>query len=139
MSKRSGTSSKRTKLERPFDPAVLARARKIVGRYRLVLEHNEDLGYIGSAIEMPAVFADGRTPDDCVRATREALAVAAATMIEQGRRPPSAVGRGVRETQVNIRLSADEKYRLQEAARHLGFKGVSDFIRAVALERSSVA
>jgi len=119
----------------PFDPAVLRRAKKIVVDYRLILEEDAELGYIGSAVEMPTVFADGRTADECVKAIRHALAVAVATMIESGRRPPSS--RGKRSAQVNVRLTPDERFHLQDAAARLGFRGLSDFIRAVALERST--
>ena len=134
-SKRSnGSSAKRKAVDRPFDPAVLSHARSIVRDYRLVLEPDEELGYIGSAIEMPTVFTDAKTPDACVKATREALTVAVATLLELGKHPPS--GRHQRTQQVNVRLTPDERLALDEAASRLGFKGVSDFVRAAALERT---
>jgi predicted RNase H-like HicB family nuclease len=114
---------------------LLRRARKIAEQYRIVLEVNEELGYIGSSIELPNVFADGKSPDDCVNATREALSVTVATMIELGQEPPSPAAKGLRKAQVNVRLNSEEKYRLQETARRLGFKGLGDFIRATALDR----
>jgi len=82
---------------------------------------------------MPTVFADGQTPDACVRAVREALTVAVATMLENGKRPPTSANR--RSVQVNIRLTPDEKLALEEAASRMGFKGLSDFIRHAALNR----
>ena len=134
-SKRSnGSSAKRKSVECPFDPKVLSQARSIVGDYRLVLEPDEELGLIGSAIELPTVFADAKTPDACVKATREALTVAVATLLELGKRPPS--GRHQRTQQVNIRLTPDERLVLEEEASRLGFKGVSDFVRAAALNRT---
>ena len=135
MLKKSAKSLRTQDNARPFDPAVLRHARKIAEQYRIVLEVNEELGYIGSSIEMPNVFADGKSPDDCVIATREALSVAVATMLEQGQEPPSPASTGLRKAQVNVRLNSEEKYRLQEAARKLGFKGLGDFIRATALDR----
>jgi len=102
-----------------------------VADYRIILEPDEKLGYVGSAIEMPTVFANGGTPDACVKAVREALAVAVATMLELGKRPP--VGRGQRTQQVNVRLSPDEKLALEAAAAQMGFKGLSDYVRAAAL------
>ena len=137
-SKRSnGSSAKRKAVDRPFDPAVLSHARSMVGDYRLVLEPDEELGYIGSSIELPTVFADAKTPDACVKATREALTVAVATMLELGKRAPS--GRRQRTQQVNIRLTPDERLALEEAAARQGFKGVSDFVRTAALGRIASA
>ena len=131
--KSNGSSAKRKSVDRPFDPKVLSHARSIVGDYRLVLEPDEELGYIGSAIEMPTVFADAKSPDGCVKATREALTVAVATLLELGRRPPA--GRRQRSQQVNIRLTPDERLALEEATSRLGFKGISEYVRAAALGR----
>ena len=145
MQKRSKKSSKRTSkatskaADRPFDTATLKRARKVVSAYRIILEKDEGLGYIGSSIELPSVFADGATAASCVEAIQHALCYAVAAMIECGRRPPAAASSGKRDVQVNIRLTAQEKLRLSDAARRLGFKGVSDFVRLAALERTSAA
>ena len=140
MSKRSKKSSAsrtnaRKKAEQPFDPAILIRATKTAREYRLILEANDQVGYLGSAVEMPTVFAGGASPDDCVKATRQALAIAVATILESGQRPPTPALRGKRETQVNIRLTADEKFLLVEAAHRMGFRGVSDLVRTAAIER----
>jgi predicted RNase H-like HicB family nuclease len=114
---------------------LLRRAEEIVEGYRVILEPSEELGFIGSAIEIPTVFADGRTPDACVKAVRAALTVAVVTIIEMGKRPPT--GKVSRTEQVNIRLSAEEKLVLETAAAGLGFRGISDFVRAAAIEKSS--
>ena len=66
-------------LEQPFDKTLLARARQIAAGYRILIEKNERLGYIGSSVEIPTVFADARTPAACYKATEEALTVAVAT------------------------------------------------------------
>lgn len=137
-SKKSGKSSAKGKRpDRPFDRAMMERAEKIVDDYRIILEHSDELGFVGSSIEIPTVFADGQSPDECVAATREALTVAVATMIEMGRRPP--MGRGQRNIQINVRLTPDEKLALEEAAARLGFKGISDYVRAAALRQSNSA
>ncbi|MBU0718497.1 MAG: hypothetical protein KJ749_09640 [Planctomycetes bacterium] len=136
----SGRKAKASKLlDRPFDPALLKRARKIACGYRLVLEVDKEAGFIGSSVELPGVFADGPTPDSCVEATQQALAFAVATMIECGQNPPAPASTDKRDVQVNVRLTAHEKSLLQEAARRLGFKGISDFVRIAALERTSAA
>ncbi|MHC4325769.1 MAG: type II toxin-antitoxin system HicB family antitoxin [Planctomycetota bacterium] len=111
----------------------MRKARKIVADYRIILERNERLGFIGSSVEIPTVFADARTPEKCYRATHDALKVAVATMIECGQRPPQPASAGRRTEQVNVRLTAEEKLLFTNAAMNLGFKGISDFIRNTAL------
>ena len=135
MSRKSTKSSKTRIDTEPIPPQILRRARKLAHEYRILLETNDELGFIGSSIELPAVFADGRSPDDCVNATRKALSIAVGTMLEQGQQPPSPACKGFRKAQVNVRLTTDEKFRLLEAARRLGFKGLGDFIRTTALDR----
>ena len=114
----------------------MRRAGKIVADYRIILERHERLGYIGSAVELPTVFADAKTPQKCYKAAQEALMVAVATMIECGQRPPQPASAGMRTEQVNVRLTAEEKLLFANAAMNLGFKGVSDFIRNSALNRA---
>ena len=126
-------------LDRPFDAPILRRARQIAGSYRLILEPDEDMGYVGRSLELPTVFADGKTPAACIRATLEALTTAVATLLELGEHPPLAAKEGRRQAQINIRVSAEEKLVLEETARRNGFRGVSDFVRSAALDRSTVA
>lgn len=111
----------------------MRKAKKLVADYRIILERNDRLGFIGSAVELPTVFADAGTPEQCYRATQEALMVAVATMIESGQRPPQPASAGHRTEQVNVRLTAEEKLLFANAATNLGFKGISDFIRNTAL------
>ena len=142
MPAKSGKSSKKTRarkerLDRAFDPAIERRARQIAQRYRLVLEPDEDVGFVGRGLEMPTVFADGPSADQCVRATREALAVAVATMLELGLRPPAPATKNARQAQVNVRLTTEEKLILEDSARRAGFRGLSDFVRAAALSHAT--
>jgi predicted RNase H-like HicB family nuclease len=120
-------------LRRAFKASVLRKAKKIAADYRIVLERDERLGFIGSSVELPTVFADAKTPEKCYKATQEALMVAVATMIECGQRPPQPASAGRRTEQVNVRLTAEEKLLFANAAMNLGFKGISDFIRNTAL------
>ena len=142
MSKKSNNSSKpktkrrNSRVDRPFAPAILKQARQIAGRYRIILEPSEELGFIGRAWELPTGFAHGATPDECVEATRKGVTAAVATMLEAGRRPPAPASRARRQAQINIRVSAEEKMILEETARRNGFRGVSDYIRATALGRA---
>jgi predicted RNase H-like HicB family nuclease len=130
-SSKSGAKSKA--LNKPFKESIVRKAKKIVADYRIILEHNERLGFIGSSVEIPTVFADAKTPEKCYRATQDALTVAVATMIECGQRPPQPASMGLRTEQVNVRLTAEEKMLFANAAMNLGFKGISDFIRSTAL------
>jgi predicted RNase H-like HicB family nuclease len=120
----------------PFRPAILQKAREIARDYKLTIEKSEHLGYVGSSIEMPTVFADGDTPDKCYQATQEAMTVAAATMLEAGQTPPQAAGFMKRNTQVNVRLTHEEKSMIAAAAAKSGFKGLADFIRTTVLDRA---
>lgn len=130
-SSKSGTKSKA--LNKPFKESIVRKARQIVADYRIILERNERLGFIGSSVELPTVFADAKTPEKCYRTVEEALMVAVATMIECGQRPPQPASAGRRTEQVNVRLTAEEKLLFANAAMNLGFKGISDFIRNTAL------
>ena len=123
-------------IDRPFDPAIWRKAKKIAMTYRLVIEPEPDVGYVGRTVEMPYVMADGETIESCVAETIDATTATVATYLERGERPPAAASSSKRDHQVNIRLSADEKFRLEEAARRAGFRSVSDFIRAASLDRA---
>lgn len=143
MPAKCSKSSKKSKgsdaaLDRPFDPALEERARQLAERYRLVLEPDIEVGFVGRGLEMPTVFADAPTPDECVRAAREALTAAVATMLEMGLRPPAPVAKGMRQAQINVRLTAEERLILEDSARRAGFRGVSDFVRAAALSHTGV-
>src|SRR2546423_8610896 len=99
----SGKSARRSKaIDRPFDPPILRRAREMSEHYQVVLQH-EDGEYFGRCLEMPLVMGDGKTADECVKSVREAIKVAIAYLIEQGRKPPAAAADQTRSTQVNIR------------------------------------
>ena len=120
-------------VDRPFAVEVLASAKRFVQSYRLVLEPDEELGFVGHALELPTVFADGSTPNKCVKATYEALTGAVATMSEQGDSPPAPATEGERPVQLNIRLTIEEKALLEEKARQGGYRTISDYVRAAAL------
>jgi predicted RNase H-like HicB family nuclease len=137
MSRNSKNSSKNgaksKAINKPFKESIVRKAKKIVADYRIILERNERLGFMGSSVEIPTVFTDAKTPEQCYKATQDALMVAVATMIECGQRPPQPASMGLRTEQVNVRLTAEEKLLFTNAAMNLGFKGISDFIRNTAL------
>ena len=142
MSKRSNNSSKKNmknkiraeSLTKPFDKSTLDKAQRIANNYSIVLNPNARLGFIGTSIELPTVFTDSKTAEQCCKDTREALTVAVATMLECNQSPPAPASEKKRDTQVNIRLTAEEKLRLVRCASNLGFDGVSDFVRYIALK-----
>lgn len=140
--KRSGSGSddgltlaERRHLSRPFDAAVLAKARELAAQYRLVIEADDDVGYVGCTVELPLVMGGGSTVQACARDVLEATTLSIATTLERGEKPPSPAKEGKRDQQINIRLSAEEKLRLEGLAAREGFRSLSDFVRASALDR----
>jgi len=131
------TAAERERLTRPFAAGVLARAKKLAGQYRLVIESDEDGGYVGSTVEMPLVMGGGRTVPACVRDVLDATATAIATLLERGDSPPAPAREQRRDQQVNIRLTAEEKLRLEGRAAQAGFRSISDYVRAAALRAGS--
>jgi predicted RNase H-like HicB family nuclease len=101
--------------------------------YQIILTNEEGQWY-GRGLEMPHVFGDGVTPAKCIESTWEALTAAVGYMLEKGQTPPSPAKQGKRTTQVNVRLTVEEKAILEGTARRKGFQGLADFIRASALE-----
>ena len=117
----------------PFEANVLEQAGAVVADYQIILTC-EDGQWFGRGLELPHVFGDGETPEQCVASTREALAAAVAYLFESGHSPPLPAKQGKRTTQVNVRLTAEEKAILEGTARRKGFEGLSDFLRAAALD-----
>ncbi len=116
----------------PFGASILQSARRMANAYDLILRH-EDGEWYGHALEYPEAMGDGKTVEACVRATRAALAVAVATLLEAGQMPPAPAREGQRSAQVNVRLTPEEKAVLESKAKAKGFRGLSDFIRATVL------
>lgn len=117
---------------RPFDPAILAQAKKIAADYEIVMWF-EDGEWYGRGLELPHTYGDGKTPAACIASVRQGLVVTVATMIEDGDRPPVPARTGERTEQINIRLTTSEKAMLENRSRAGGFRGISDYVRAAAL------
>ncbi len=132
-SAKSKASTSRDKaLDRPFDKAILARARAIAEQYKIIVEF-EDGDWYGHGLEMPMAFGDGRTVQAAVADARESLVTAVAYMLEKGQTPPAPAREGNRSMQVNVRLTPEEKAMLESKAKAKGFRGLSDFIRTSVL------
>ena len=125
-------SGKSKKLNREFDSGILAKAKKIVEKYEVIMSF-EDGQWYGKGLEMPLVFGDGKTPDECIKNTKEALTATIAHLLEIGEAVPPPASEGKRTEQVNVRLTVEEKAILGATARSQGFKGLGDFLRARAL------
>ena len=120
-------------IDRAFDVTILRRATELAQSYKIVLEPDPDEGFVGRVLEAPQWIGVGRTPDACVNETREIAISAVATMLEAGEAPPTPATQNLRSEQINIRVTAEEKLRLEEAARSKGFRGISDFVRSTTL------
>jgi predicted RNase H-like HicB family nuclease len=117
--------------DRAFDPVIWSEAERLTRQYQVVLHCEEDHWY-GRGLELPKVFADGATANECVAETRNAMQGVVAFLIESGKSPPAPANEGARKQQVNVRLTAEERLLFESAARRKGFAGLSDFFRSAA-------
>jgi predicted RNase H-like HicB family nuclease len=131
MSAKSKKSAKA--IDRPVDAGTAAKAQEIVQQYEVILAF-EDGHWYGRGLELPNIHGDGKTAGQCVENTREAFAGWVAYLIEEGQRPPTPAREGTRTMQVNVRLTAEEKALLEVTAKRKGFSGLSDYVRAAAIE-----
>jgi predicted RNase H-like HicB family nuclease len=125
-------NSKGQAIDRPFDAAVLGKAKEIVADYEIVVAF-EDGQWYGHGLELPGAHGDGKTPQAAVADTREAMIGVVAYMLEEGERPPEPARQGHRTVQINIRVTPEEKAVLESRSRAKGFRGLSDFIRTSVL------
>ena len=131
MSAKSKKSAKA--IDRPIDAGVMAKAKAIAQEYQVILACDDGHWY-GRGLELPNIHGDGKTAGQCVENTREAFGGWVAYLLEEGQRPPTPAREGTRTMQVNVRLTAEEKALLEVTAKRKGFSGLSDFVRAAAME-----
>lgn len=124
---------RRESIRRPFSKPILQRARDIADTYQIVI-WNEDGDVFGRGVELPGTMNDGTTPDECVKNTRESLVTTIAYMLERNETPPPPAMSNLRTEQVNVRLSATERFAIETASKQNGFTGLSDYMRAAAIE-----
>jgi predicted RNase H-like HicB family nuclease len=113
---------------------LLQQAEALARKYRIILEPDEDCGYVGSALEMPYALGDGKSADECVKSVIESLTIAVAHLLEQKKTPPAPADQQQRSKQVNIRLTEAEQRRLKELALAHGYTDLSDFVRSTSLQ-----
>src|SRR5438552_18739635 len=80
--------SNREKIDRPFDRAILRRAKEISSQYGFVVRPETEVGYFARGLELPNVMADGLTIERCIAQIRQALLVTTAYLLEIGQVPP---------------------------------------------------
>jgi predicted RNase H-like HicB family nuclease len=134
MSVKSKKSAKA--IDRPFDARTMAKAAKIASQYQVIVAFEDGCWY-GRGLELPNIHGDGKSVNQCVENTREAFAGWVAYLLEEGQRPPTPAREGTRTAQVNVRLTAEEKVLLEATAKRKGFSGLSDFVRAAAMESAN--
>jgi hypothetical protein len=57
-------------------------------------------------------------------------------MLEQGETPPPPASEAGRTEQISLRVSAEERLRLETLAEQHGFKAVADYLRARGLAKA---
>ena len=134
-SKETTKAPKKADVDAPFDAAILRKAREIVSSYRFIIRPSEKLGYVASILELPLVFTDGKTQEQCLKNAMFGAETAIASMLEADQTPPLSSNR--RTEQINIRLTSEEKLILEEESQRKGYKGLSDFVRDTALAEVS--
>lgn len=127
------SSSKKTETAIAGRPRVTSAAVARANEYQIILKAHPAGGFVGSAVEMPLVISHAKDEMACLAETRRALAEAVAHILESGRHAPAPAAEHKREVQLNIRLTADERLRIQEKARLAGIRSLSDYVRRAAL------
>jgi len=97
----------------------------------------EEPYFYAFGIEARGAMGGGETIEACHEDIVKAMTLWVAGMLEDGDTPPAPISDEKRSAQVNVRLTEDEKFRLEEAARRAGFRGLSDFVRSAALDKAS--
>ncbi len=127
----SNKSKSSKALDRPFDPALLCKAKALAANCEIILWQEEGRFY-GHGLEFPHVYGDGDTAEKAVEGVREAMVAATAYMLEVGDRPPVPAQEQTRNVQVNIRMNAEEKEIITPRAKQKGFRSISGYMRSVA-------
>jgi hypothetical protein len=110
-------------------------AQKVASQYQLKLIPTENGRFVGSSVELPFVLSEG-CENEIIATTRGAIVSALVILLRKGRElPPPANSR--RNVQVNVRLSSEERELLDTAARTRGYRGISDYLRSIAIENTN--
>lgn len=93
----------------------------------------EDGEWWARCLELPHCMGDGATAEAAIASAREAVVAGLSADLAAGIPAPLPAREGIRSEQVNVRLSADERTLIEANAIRAGFKGMADYIRAVAI------
>lgn len=125
------TSTKES-LDQPFSATVWRRATEVAGKYGMLVGASDNR-FFAKCVEMPGIVVFGKTAEDAIEALHEPLTIAIASLLEADRKVPAPMVEGKRESQVNVKLTAEERVVVEAAAKREGFTGLSDFFRHAAL------
>lgn len=84
MSKEENSSQVFETLADAFSEETLRQASAIIENYHIQFEASEDLGFIGNSVELPTVYAEGKTKEECTANLKESMTGAIAYMLENG-------------------------------------------------------
>ena len=56
----NSVKTRRTEPPRSLSRSVLCQAKQIVAKYSIIVEPNDDLGFMGTSVELPTVFGRWR-------------------------------------------------------------------------------
>ena len=71
-------------IDRKFSKEDVQTAKELTRDYCIVIDSNDDLGFVGHCKEMPHVMNDGKTHDECRDNVIEAIQVVICYMLEAG-------------------------------------------------------
>lgn len=126
----STTAKPKKPIDRPFAAKHLKAARAAVDSYEITVRHEEG-EWVAEGVELHTCLGSGATPAAAIKECREVMETTLVVMAERGDAFPAPAKDEKRTEQVNLRLTIREKLRLESQARSQGFRGVSDFIRAL--------
>ncbi len=113
-------------------PKQIRAAKALAGQYKITV-WKEDDGWYGRCVELPNCMGDGADAEAAINSTRAAIVAGLSADLAAGIPAPIPAREGVRSEQVNVRLSPDERTLIEANATRAGFKGLADYIRAVAI------
>ena len=104
------------------------------------MERDGDHGYIAKSLEMPTVFAKGKTVSDCFTSIMDALKAAVAMRLQAGKLPPR-TGELLLNEHLNFRATSEERLLIEAAAKRSGseaFRTTYDTFSSSSSECSAV-
>ena len=117
---------------RPFEKEILKRAAEIAAEYQLILG-TEDGEFTARGLEYSSALGIGKSEAEAIKVCREVLTTLVAYHLEKGEKFSMPSKQNLRNEQISLKVSAEEKVRIEAAAKLKGFRGVGDYLRTLAL------